>query len=113
MTIMKSVENGVQAKSVIETFLLEGYERDHIHIFANSNKRAEDIADFLHVDAGATAETSGEDESFFASIKNFFKTTPENFHEQLNKLGLMDADQATAKNDLDAGKIIIVAHRPV
>ena len=72
MAMMHAVENGVQAKTVIERFVSEGYDRDHIHVFANSNKRAEGIADFLNVDAGATAENSGEETGFFASIKNFF-----------------------------------------
>ncbi|MGN7476549.1 general stress protein [Solibacillus silvestris] len=109
---MKSVENGVQAKSVIETFVSEGYDRDHIHVFANSNKRAEDIANFFNVDAATTAETSGDDKGFFATIKNLFQTTPEDFHDQLTEFGLADHEHTTAKNDLDAGKIVIIAHHP-
>ena len=112
MVMMKSVENGVQARTVIEKFISEGYDRDHIHIFANSNQRAEDIAEYYNVDAGATAETSGENKGFIESIKNFFQTTPEDFQHHLTKLGLTDTDQATAKNDLDMGKVVIVAHHP-
>ena len=40
-------ENGVQAKAIIESFVAEGYSDEHIHLFAHSNKRAEDIADFM------------------------------------------------------------------
>ncbi|MEK4629332.1 MAG: general stress protein [Solibacillus sp.] len=112
MVMMKSVENGVQAQNAIENFISEGYDRDHIHVFANSNKRAEDIAEFYNVDAGSTAETSGENKGFIESIKNFFQTTPEDFHNHLTKLGLSDTDQITAKNDLDSGKVVIVAHHP-
>lgn len=112
MTMMNTVENGVQAKTVIERFISEGYDRDHIHVFANSNKRAEGIADFLNVDAGATAETSGEESGFFASIKNFFQTTPEDFDSNLSKLGLSTMEIETAKKELDDGKLVIVAHHP-
>ena len=96
MAMMHAVENGVQAKTVIERFVSEGYDRDHIHVFANSNKRAEGIADFLNVDAGATAETTGEETGFFASIKNFFQTTPDDFDSNLSKLGpsTMEIDNA-------------------
>ncbi|MGE7982426.1 general stress protein [Solibacillus sp. NPDC093137] len=112
MAIIKSVENGVQAKSVIESFITEGYERDHIHIFANSNKRAEDIADFFDVDASKTPGTTENDKGFLASIKNFFQSTPEDLHHQLADIGVGENEHATAKNDLDAGKILIVAHHP-
>lgn len=112
MAILNSVENGVQAKSVIESLILEGYDRDHIHVFANSNKRAEDIADFFNVDAGTTADTSNQDKGFFAMIKNMFQTTPEDFHNQLSNFGLADHEHMTAKNDLDAGKVVIIAHHP-
>ncbi|MER1956224.1 MAG: general stress protein [Solibacillus sp.] len=112
MATMNAVENGVQAKTMIERFVSEGYDRDHIHVFANSNKRAEGIADFLNVDAGAAAETSGEETGFFASIKNFFQTTPDDFNSNLSKLGLSTLEIETAKKELDAGKLIIIAHHP-
>lgn len=109
---MRSVENGVQAQTVIENFISEGYEHDHIHVYANSNKRAENIASYFNVDAGATAETSGESKGFFESIKNFFQTTPEDFHDQLSVIGLTSSEQAMAKDDLNAGKLVIIAHHP-
>lgn len=110
---MKSVENGVQAKSVIENFVAEGYSRDHIHLFAHSDRRAEDIAKLLNVDASATGETTdNENTGFFETIKNFFQPTPEDLPTQLNNLGLSSLDQNTAQNDLDAGKLVIVAHHP-
>ena len=112
MAVLKSVENGVQAKSVIESFIAEGYVRDHIHVFANSNKRAEDIADFFNVDAGATAETTENDKGVVAAIKNFFQMTPDDLHHQLSNLGVSEQEHATAKDDLEAGKILIIAHHP-
>jgi len=112
MAIMKSVENGVQAKSVIESFITEGYDRDHIHVFDNSNKRAEDNADFFNVDASKTPGTTENDKGFFSSIKNFFQGTPEDLHHQLAVIGVGEDEQATAKNDLNAGKVLIVAHHP-
>ncbi|AWE06869.1 Heat induced stress protein YflT [Lysinibacillus sp. 2017] len=109
---MHTVENSVQAKSVIENFISEGYIKDHIHVFANSNKRAEGIANFFDVDAGATAETSNESKGFFESIKNFFQPSPEDFVNQLSVLGLDASEQSLAKNALDEGKLVIIAHRP-
>lgn len=112
MATIQMVENSVQAKSVIEGFISEGYLKDHIHVFANSNKRAEGIANFFDVDAGATAEATSESKGFFDSIKNFFQTTPEDFKNQLSVLGLDASDQSHAKDALDEGKLVIIAHRP-
>lgn len=109
MAVMKSVENGVQAKSVIETFEREGYHRDHIHIFAHSDKRAEDLANFFNVDAGATSESQG---GFFESIKNLFRDSSNDLDGQLSGIGLNEHDRNVAKSDLDAGKLVIVAHNP-
>ena len=109
MAVMKSVENGVQAKSVIETFEREGYSREHIHIFAHSEKRAEDLANFFNVDAGASGETDG---GFFESIKNLFRQTNNDVDEQLSSIGLQEHDRTVAKSDLDDGKLVIVAHHP-
>jgi len=113
MATMKAVENGVQAKNVIEGFISEGYHRDHIHVFANSNKRADDIADFFNVDAGATAEISGKESGFLATIKNFFQTTPDDFENNLADLGLTSTEMDLAKKELDTGKLVIIAHHPM
>lgn len=106
---MKSVENGVQAKSVIETFEREGYSREHIHIFAHSDKRAEDLADFFNVDAGASGESDG---GFFESIKNLFRSTNNDLDEQLSGIGLTEHDRGVVRSDLDAGRLVIIAHHP-
>lgn len=112
MAVMKIVENGVQAKTIIESFVAEGYNNEHIHLFAHSNKRAEDIADFLHVDAGAAAETSNDTKGFFASVKNFFQPEPEDFATQLEQMGIAASEQSAAKEALENGQLVIVAHHP-
>ena len=110
MAVMKSVENGVQAKSVIETFEREGYHRNHIHIFAHSDKRAEDLANFFNVDAGASGESNG---GFFESIKNLFKDSSNDLDGQLSGIGLNEHERTIAHNDLNDGKLVIVAHNPM
>lgn len=112
MAVMKAVENGVQAKAVIEGFLAEGYHNEHIHLFAHSDKRAEDIADFLNVDAGSTSETIDNTQGFFASVKNFFQPTPEDFATQLQQMGVAAIDHQAAKEALENGQLVIVAHHP-
>ena len=112
MAVYKSVENGLQAKAVIEAFIKEGYDKDHIHVFANSNKRAADIANFFDVDSGKSPTTDDESTGFFSSIKNLFQTTPDDFHNSLAEIGASDADKEVAKNDLNDGKLVIFAHHP-
>lgn len=109
---MKIVENSVQAKTVIEGFVAEGYGNEHIHLFAHSDKRAEDIADFLNVDAGSATETLDNTQGFFASIKNFFQPTPEDFATQLQQMGISAIEHQAAKEALGNGQLVIVAYHP-
>lgn len=112
MAVLKSVENGVQAKAVIEAFIKEGYDKDHIHVFANSNKRAEDIAKFFDVDSGKSPTTDDETTGFFSSIKNLFQTTPDDFLNNLGEIGATETDKEIAQKDLNDGKLVIFAHHP-
>lgn len=112
VAVVKTVENSVQAKTVIESLLMEGYSKEHIHVFASSNKRAEDIADFFNVDAGATAEAASESQGFFAAIKNFFQPTPEDLTTQLEAIGVGSSEQSRAQDALNHGMLVIVAHHP-
>ena len=111
MAVLKTVENGVQAKEVIQTFVQEGYDRDHIHVFAHNEKRANDIADFLNVDSKTFAE-GDQETGFFASIKNFFQGEPDDLTTHLTNLGVAASEHDTAKHALDAGQLVIVAHHP-
>lgn len=111
MAVVKTVENGVQAKSVIETFLTEGYEQNHIHIFAHNEKRANDIAEFLDVDAKTFAE-GHQETGFMATLKNLFQGSPEDLSTQLTNLGVPEFEHDAAKRALDNGQLVIVAHHP-
>lgn len=111
VAVMKAVDNSVQAKSVIDNFEAQGYYREHIHVFAYSSKRAEDIAHILHVDAVAPND-SDDHGGLLATIQSFFEASSDDLYSQLSGIGLSEHDQALAKDELEQGKLVVVAHHP-
>ena len=105
MAITQYIENGVQAKAAIEELEAQGYSRDHIHLFAHFEKRADDLADELDLGTVGLGEL-GLGQTF----KNFFKSSGEKLHSKLEALGLTKEDTAKAMRELEAGKLLLVAH---
>lgn len=105
MAITQFVENGVQAKAAIEQLEAQGYSRDHIHLFAHYEKRADDLANELNL-----GEVGMSELGLGQTFKNFFNSSGDELHSKLEALGLTDVDIAEATRELDTGKLLLVAH---
>lgn len=99
-----SVENAVQARSQIEKLESQGYNRDHIYVFAHFDEREENITDALD-----TAEVGMKDQGFFKSMKNYMISRGDELRSQMEAIGLSKEEAAAAEKELDKGKLIIIA----
>lgn len=105
MTIKVTVENAVQAKQEIEKFETQGYSRDNIHIFAHFKERADDINDALD-----TKDVGVKEQGFLESMKNLFTSRGDELRSKMEAAGLTKEEASAAEKELDAGKLVIVAH---
>ncbi|WP_342515099.1 general stress protein [Sporosarcina sp. FSL K6-1522] len=106
MTIKKTVENAVQAKKEIEDLVTQGYTHDDIYLFAHDKKRGNHITDALD-----TETVSMKDQGFFQSMKNMFTSRGDELRSKMEVAGLSKAEAAIAEEELDQGKLIIVAKK--
>ncbi|MER2260953.1 MAG: general stress protein [Psychrobacillus sp.] len=107
MTVKLTVENAVQAKQEIERLETQGYHKDHIHIFAHSKDRADDINDALD-----TSDVGMKEMGFLQSMKNMFTSRGDELRAKMSGAGLSTQEAEAAEKELDEGKLVIVAHDP-
>lgn len=107
MATTQYVENGVQAKAAIEQLEAQGFSRDHIHLFANFPKRADDLSKELDL-----GEVGLSDLGIGQTFKNFFNSSGDELQSKLQALGFTEAEMKEASSHLDAGQLLIVAHHP-
>lgn len=105
MTVKLTVENAVQAKQEIEKLETQGYSKDHIHIFAHFKERADDINDALD-----TSDVGMKEQGFLQSMKNMFTSRGDELRSKMEAAGLTKQEAAAAEQELDKGKLIIIAH---
>ncbi|MEK4484459.1 general stress protein [Psychrobacillus sp. FSL H8-0484] len=105
MTVKLTVENAVQAKQEIEKLETQGYSKDHIHIFAHFKERADDINDALD-----TSDVGIMEQGFLQSMKNMFTSRGDELRNKMEAAGLTKQEAAAAEEELDKGKLIIIAH---
>lgn len=99
-----TVENVVQAKEQVEKYLAEGYSHDEIYIFAHDEKRGKDITEALHTENVGVSE-----EGFFNKLKNLVSSRGDELRSKMHAAGLSKDEAAVAEEELDEGKLIIVA----
>lgn len=107
MTIKLTVENAVQAKEEIERLETKGYTKDEIYIFAHFKERGKDINDALD-----TKEVGIKDQGFFQSMKNMFTSRGDELRSKMEAAGLSKEEAAAAEEELDSGKLVIIAKKP-
>ncbi len=100
-----TVENVVQAKAQVEAYLAEGYSHDEIYIFAHDEKRGKDITEALH-----TEELNVAEEGFFNKLKNLVSSRGDELRSKMHAAGLTKDEAAIAEEELDEGKLVIIAH---
>lgn len=106
MTIKKTVENAVQAKEEIEKLVTQGYTHDDIYIFAHDKKRENHITDALD-----TENVGMKEQGFLDSMKNMFSSRGDELRSKMEAAGLSKAEAAEAEEELDQGKLILIAKK--
>ncbi len=106
MTVKRSVENAVQAKKAIEDLVMQGYTHDDIYVFAHDKRRGNDISDALD-----TETVSMMDQGFLKSMKNMFTSRGDELRSKMEVAGLSKEEAADAEEELDQGKLIIIAKK--
>jgi hypothetical protein len=106
MKQVKIVENGVQAKKVIEEFINQGYTKDEVYILAHDKDRSEDLTD-----ATDTNEIGVLEQGVFGSVANVFRKRGDELRAKLESLGLSDLEAQQFEKELDQGRVVVVASK--
>lgn len=106
MTAKTTVENAVQAKAEIEKLVTQGFSHDDIYIFAHDKKRSDNITDALD-----TEEVGIQEQGFLDSMKNMFSSRGDELRSKMEAAGLTTEEAASAEEELDQGKLVIIAKR--
>lgn len=106
MTLKMTVENAVQAKKEIEKLETQGYTHDDIYIFAHDKKRGKDITKALD-----TEEVGMKEQGFLDSMKNMTSSRGDELRAKLAAAGLTEQEAAQYEEELDKGKLVIVANK--
>ncbi|WP_438311774.1 general stress protein [Sporosarcina sp. FA9] len=106
MTVKLTVENVVEAKAEVERLETEGFTRDDIYIFAHYKKRGDDITDALD-----TEQVGMKEQGFVKSMKNMFTSRGDELRNKMEAAGLSSEEAADAEEELDTGKLIIIAKK--
>lgn len=108
MTLKMTVENAVQAKKEIEKLETQGYSHDDIYIFAHDKKRSKDITKALD-----TEEVGIKEQGFLDSMKNMTSSRGDELRAKLAAAGLSDQEAEQYEEELDKGKLVIVANKNI
>lgn len=106
MAVTRIVENGVQAKKIIDGLVTEGYTRDEIYIFAHYEKRSEDITKELHTESVGLKE-----QGMVEAIKNIFTSRGDELRSKMQSVGLTEKEAADAEEELDKGRLVVIANK--
>ena len=108
MTLKMTVENSLQAKKEIEKLETQGYTLDDSYIFAHDKKRTKDITKALD-----TEEVGLKEQGFLDSMKNMTSSRGDELRAKLAAAGLSDQEAEQYEEELDKGKLVIVANKDV
>ncbi|WP_413305346.1 general stress protein [Bacillus sp. 1P10SD] len=104
METVKVVENGVQAKQEIEQLMTQGYTKDEIYLLAHDKNRSENLADNLDLTDVGVAE-----QGLFDSMANVFRSRGDELRSKLESLGLSQAEAERFEEEMDHGRVVVVA----
>lgn len=106
MTVKLTVENALQAKTEIEKLETQGYTHDDIYIFAHDKNRSKDITDALD-----TEKVGMKEQGFLDSMKNMTSSRGDELRAKMASVGLSNQEAEQFERELDAGKLVLVAHK--
>ncbi|MFJ5759346.1 general stress protein [Neobacillus sp. NPDC093182] len=106
MEAVKIVENGLEAKREIAHFMMEGFTKDEIYLLAHDENRSEHLTDALDISAIGVGE-----QGVFESIANVFRSRGDELRAKLESLGLSAAAAERCEEQMDNGKVVVVASK--
>lgn len=106
MTIKMTVENALQAKKEIEKLETQGFTHDDIYIFAHDKHRQKDITDALE-----TESVGMKEQGFLDSMKNMTSSRGDELRAKMEGAGLSKQEAADYEEELDKGKLAIIANK--
>ncbi|MEH7250239.1 general stress protein [Neobacillus niacini] len=106
MENVKIVENGVEAKQEIAQFMLQGYTKSEIYLLAHDENRSEHLTDALDIN-----EVGVSEQGIFDSIANVFRSRGDELRSKLQSLGLSAAAAERCEEEMDHGKVIVLASK--
>ncbi|WP_423800087.1 general stress protein [Neobacillus sp. SAB-20_R2A] len=104
MNTIKVVENGVQAKREIDDLIMQGYSKNEIYLLAHDKNRSEDLSDSLDIKDIGVAE-----QGVLESVANVFRTRGDALRAKLESLGMSPLEAERYEEELDRGKVVVVA----
>ena len=100
------VENGVKAKEKIDQLTIQGYTKDDIYVIAHQKERTDHLTDNLDVkDVGI------KEEGVFDKIANVFRSRGDELRSMFESLGLSKAAADQYEEELDKGRVVIIAKK--
>jgi hypothetical protein len=100
------VENGLQATEIINDLMNDGYEKDHIYLFAHDEDRSKDLTD-----ATDTGTVGMKEQGLFDQVGNVFRKRGDELRTKMTSLGLTDMEAEKYEQALDQGRVVLVAAR--
>jgi hypothetical protein len=102
--VKKVVDNGVQAKQVIEQLTMQGFHKDDIYLFAHDKSRSENLTNYLEIN-----NVGVEEQGIFESFANVFRSRGDELRSKFESLGLTTSEVEHYEEELDHGRCVIVA----
>lgn len=106
MENVKVVENGLEARKEIEQFIMQGFTKDEIYLLAHDKNRSEDLTNSLDIEDIGVSE-----QGVFDSIANVFRTRGDELRSKLESLGLSKVEAERYEEELDQGRVVVVASK--
>src|SRR4051812_42310232 len=82
-------ENGLQATQLIDQLKMEGFEKDHIYLFAHGEKRSKDLTD-----ATDTGTVGLSEQGLVDSVGNVFRKRGDELRSKFESVGLSELEAA-------------------
>uniref|UniRef100_UPI00403F5F30 general stress protein n=1 Tax=Niallia sp. XMNu-256 TaxID=3082444 RepID=UPI00403F5F30 len=102
--MVQVVENGVQAKEFIDRLIIQGFRKDDIYLFAHDRNRSENLTEALDINNVGVNE-----QGFFDSIANVFRSRGDQLRSKLTSLGLSITEAERYEEEMDHGRCVVVA----
>lgn len=102
--IVQVVENGVEAKKLIDRLITQGFTKDDVYLLAHDRDRSEHLTDALDIN-----DVGVNEQGFFDSIANVFRSRGDELRSKLQSLGLTIAEAENYEEEMDHGRCVVVA----